>query len=78
MGLGVFTAFSALMYWGAVLAPGKTDPELDRLTDELGGRVGERHRQMELERRYSVAISRVAFPASLVLFVLALILNVVR
>lgn len=74
---GSFLVFAVLLYGGARLAPPLSDAELDRRRAELGDRAGERHRQMELQRRYTLAIGRIAIPLAVAGLVISLVVEVV-
>ena len=75
IGLGVFVVLTAVTYGMARLAPVRSEAELDRIGAERGERVQERFRQMEAQRRYTVAIGRVVLPVALIALVVALVVE---
>lgn len=78
LGFGVFVVLAGLLYGGARLAPEISDAELEHRVEELGERRAERHRQMELQRRYSLAVGRVVLPLALAGLVISALIEVVR
>lgn len=79
IGLGMFTAVSALLYVLALLAPeARSDAELDEVRSTRGDRVAEGFRQMDQQRTYTVRIGRVVLPLAASAFVIALVVDLVR
>lgn len=77
-GAGVLVVLSALIYFGARLAPeARSEAELKAIRSARGDRVAQRFRQMDQQRSYMVQTGRIVLPVALGLFVLALVVDLV-
>ena len=78
VGLGVFVALAGLLYGAARLAPEpRSEADLDVITAERGPRVADRFRQMDEQRRLTVKMGQVVLPVAIVVFVVALLADLV-
>lgn len=78
-GAAVFLVLSALLYFGARLAPqGRSEAELEQIRSARGDRAAERFRQMDQQRTYTVRVGKVMLPVAAALFIVALGADLVR
>ena len=76
-GFAVLLGLVLLLYLAARAAPSIEEDDLERIRLEKGERRAERHRQMELQRHYTLLIGRVVWPIAAAGLAISLIIELV-